>query len=72
MPNVTDARLRLIISGVMGLALTAALCVLWITSQPVPTELYGLVTGVWGFFTGHVYTNGTGAQPKPPSPPPAP
>ena len=64
--NMTDARIRLIISGVMGLALTGAIVWLWIAGEPVPTELYGLVSGVWGFFTGHVYTNGTGAVPKAP------
>lgn len=64
MGNITDARLRLIISGLIGVALTIVVCILWASSQAVPTELYGLVTGVWGFFSGHVYTNGTGARPN--------
>lgn len=62
--NVTDARLRLIVSGVLGLMLTLTICVLWVTGQEVPELLKGLVTMIWGFFTGHVYTNGTGAAPR--------
>lgn len=64
MANVTDARLRLILSGVLGVLLTVTICVMWMTGQEVPELLKGLVTMVWGFFTGHVYTNGTGATPK--------
>lgn len=63
---MTDARIRLILSGVMGIALTCVMGILYLRGESVPTELYGFVAGVWGFFTGHVYTNGTGATPKPP------
>ena len=62
--NVTDARLRLIISGFMGLLLTLTICALWVSGQEVPELLKALVTAIWGFFSGHVYTNGTGAAPR--------
>lgn len=64
--HMTDARVRLILSGIMGIALTGVMSTLYLKGDPVPTELYGFVAGVWGFFTGHVFTNGTGAAPKPP------
>lgn len=63
---MTDARIRLILSGVMGIVLTGVISILYLKGEPVPGELYGFVTGVWGFFSGHVFTNGTGAAPKPP------
>lgn len=63
---MTDARIRLIISGIIGVMLTAVASILWATHQDVPVELAAFITGVWGFFTGHVYTNGTGAVPRPP------
>ena len=64
MSGITDARLRLILSGVMGLMMSATICGLWLSGQEVPELLKGMVTMVWGFFTGHVFTNGTGARPQ--------
>ena len=64
MGEISDARLRLLMSGALGFLLTVTICLLWATGQEVPELLKGLVTMVWGFFSGHVYTNGTGAAPR--------
>ncbi len=66
MKNMTDARFRLIVTGILGVMLTTTLCTLYIIGRAVPELLPSMVVGVWGFFTGHVYTNGTGAMPKAP------
>lgn len=58
---MTDARIRLIFTGVMAVMLTGVGCVLWVLGKDVPVELVGFITAVWGFFTGHVATNGSGA-----------
>lgn len=57
---MTDARVRLIITGVIAIMLTVTAALLWGTGKAVPGELVGFVSAVWGFFAGTVYMNGSG------------
>ena len=59
--SMTDARVRLIITGLIAVMLTGVAGWLWATGETVPVELVAFVTAVWGYFAGHVRTNGTGA-----------
>lgn len=52
---MTDARIRLLISGLISVMLILATAVLYVSGQEVPAGLYALVGIVMGFFFSHAH-----------------